>query len=82
METKPGYKSSEWYLSVAAAILGALLASGVLPDDSLWMKLAGLATSLLATLGYQVNRAFVKNGAAKASAFAASNGNTAPTVNP
>lgn len=81
MEQKPGYKSTEFYLSLVATVLGALLASGIIPADSVWMKVAGLAASLLATLGYQVNRAFVKNSNAKANAFAAT-GNTAPTVNP
>lgn len=66
MEAKSGYKSTEFWLSVAAVLIGALLASGVLPADSFWLKAAGLAAGALASLGYTVSRGFVKAGVSNA----------------
>lgn len=56
---KPGYKTSEFWLSVAGMVVGAVLGAG-LPEDNIVMKVAGLAGSVLIALGYQVNRSWVK----------------------
>ena len=38
---KPGYKTTEFWLSAAAALIGLLFASGVIPTDSSLDKLIG-----------------------------------------
>jgi len=60
---KPGYKTTEFWLTTAATLLGLLLASGVLDDLAAthWaVKAAAAAGSLLAALGYTVSRGGVK----------------------
>lgn len=58
---KPGYKTTEFWLSAAASVLGALFASGALSDGSTVAKVAGLAASVLGALGYTVSRGMVKS---------------------
>ena len=65
MDTKPGYKTTEFWLSLLATLLGFLLASGVMdvvPAESWIAKLVGGAVAVLATLGYSASRAKVKSG--------------------
>lgn len=57
---KPGYKTTEFWLSVAACVVGALAASGIFPDESTGMKIVGLATTTLAALGYTTARFILK----------------------
>lgn len=57
---KPGYKTTEFWLSFAAMIVGAALASGVFETDSGGDRILGLAATVLASLGYTVSRAMVK----------------------
>lgn len=57
---KPGYRTTEFWLSVASSVLGALFASGVLSDGSTAAKIAGLAAAALGAAGYSVSRAVVK----------------------
>ena len=59
---KPGYKTSEFWLSLAAALLGAFVASGLLPAEHAVMKIAGMALTALASLGYAASRGRAKNG--------------------
>lgn len=59
-KTKPGYKTSEFWLSTAALVLGALFASGVISDGSTTDKVLGLVVSLLSQLGYTVSRGKAK----------------------
>ncbi len=61
--TKPGYKTSEFWLSTAAMILGAITASGALaavPENSWIHTLVGLIVVGLAALGYTSGRTKVK----------------------
>lgn len=67
---KPGYRTTEFYLSSLAKLLGILFASGVLGDGSLPMRIAGLAATLLAALGYTVSRGLVKAAGALLLVFA------------
>ena len=63
--TKPGYKTTEFWLSLLATLLGFLLASGVMdsvPEESWIAKLVGGVVAVLATLGYSASRAKVKSG--------------------
>ena len=57
---KPGWKTTEFWLSLAATALGAAVASGMIPADSVWMKVAGVAAAMLASLGYTGARALCK----------------------
>ena len=59
-ESKPGYKTTEFWLSFAALIVGASFASGVFPTESTGEKLLGLAATVLTALGYTVSRTMVK----------------------
>lgn len=56
----PGYKTTEFWLSIAAMIVGSALASGVFPSESGAEKVLGLAATVLAQLGYTVSRTLVK----------------------
>ena len=63
MDTKPGYKTTEFWLSLLATLLGFLLASGVMDgvaEDSWIAKVVGGLVAVLATLGYSASRAKVK----------------------
>lgn len=63
METlKPGWQTSEFWLAVAANILGAIAASGALIENSPLSQAVGLGVNLLATLGYTWSRAKAKAG--------------------
>jgi len=63
METKPGYKTTEFWLSTLATIIGMVMASGVMDaagEDSWITKLIGGAVAVLSALGYSASRAKVK----------------------
>lgn len=61
---KPGYKTTEFWLSLAAKLLGAAFAAGLIGDGTPLARIAGLAAVVLTSLGYTVNRAMVKAAAA------------------
>lgn len=58
---KPGWKSTEFYFSAAATVIGLLLASGVIEAGSAWDKVIGLVASALVAMGYTVQRTIAKN---------------------
>lgn len=60
---KPGYKTSEFWLSAAATCVGLVIASGLIPTTGDWPKIAGLVVGLLGAMGYTVNRSLVKAAA-------------------
>ena len=64
---KPGYKTTEFWLSVAASIVGLVLASGLFPAEGEIGKIIGLAAMVLSSLGYSASRGQVKAGEARAS---------------
>jgi hypothetical protein len=57
---KPGYKTTEFWLSLCALILGALIASGYIGDESGTSKVIAFAASALTALGYNISRGIVK----------------------
>lgn len=57
---KPGYKTTEFWISLAAVIIGSVVASGIVPADSVWERIIGLAVSALAALGYTGARLSIK----------------------
>ena len=68
MSSKPGFKTSEWWLSLAALITSALLSSGVVSNSLALQCIGGVAT-LLTALGYQVSRSFVKTSEGRSRAL-------------
>lgn len=62
-QTKPGWQTTEFWLTLAAELLGLLLLSGVLnplPEDHWVRVVVGGALTVLAALGYQASRTKVK----------------------
>ncbi len=57
---KPGYKTTEFWLTVASQIVGVLLVSGVVAEDSPWSKVIGMAAMALSGMGYSVSRGAAK----------------------
>lgn len=81
---KPGIRSSEFWLSAAAVVVGFVESSGVL--DTLpnpWpVKVVGLLVALLAALGYTVPRIALKQAQVKADAVTALNAAESKGVQP
>ena len=59
-EVKTGYKTTEFWLSTAAALVGILYASDAIGDGSPIMHVLGIASTILAALGYTVSRGIAK----------------------
>ncbi len=57
---KPGYKTTEFWLSTATTILGLLLASGVIPTQSVWAQVVATAAMVLSPTAYTAGRAKAK----------------------
>ena len=61
---KPGYRTTEFWLSLLATLLGFLLASGAMDsvsEESWIARIVGGAVAVLASLGYSASRAKVKS---------------------
>ena len=68
-DTKPGYKTTEFWLSLLATLLGFGLASGAMDSvsqDSWIARVVGGLVAVLSTLGYSASRAKVKASATEA----------------
>ena len=59
---KPGYKTTEFWMTAGATAVGLAIASGVVPDTGVWPKIVALVISAFAAMGYTVSRTAVKNG--------------------
>jgi len=59
---KPGWRTSEFWLKLAALALTSLYASGALTNDRV-LAIAGMAASVLGALGYTVARTIAKQAA-------------------
>lgn len=59
---KPGYKTTEFWLSLAAILVGAVVSSGIVPETGPYAQVVGLITSVLGGLGYTVSRTMIKKG--------------------
>jgi hypothetical protein len=57
---KPGYKTTEFWLTSVAALIGLLFASGAISDGSQIDKILGMASTVLAGMGYSVSRGLAK----------------------
>tara|TARA_B100001175_G_C19429408_1_gene600397 strand:- start:831 stop:1088 length:258 start_codon:yes stop_codon:yes gene_type:complete len=56
----PGYKSTEFYMSMAAVIIGAVASSGLLAEDGAMTKIVGIVMAALVALGYTGSRLTLK----------------------
>lgn len=63
MNLKAGIKTTEFWLSVIALLVGVFLASGVLPAEHWAVRIAGALAAALAALGYSRSRGIAKGGA-------------------
>lgn len=57
---KPGFKTTEFWLSSLAMVLGVVLASGAIPEGGMAGQIVGGVLSVLASLGYTASRTQVK----------------------
>ena len=62
---EPGWRTSEFWLKLAALALTVLYASGVLTNSTA-LAIAGMAAAILGALGYTVSRTMVKSAASAA----------------
>lgn len=67
MGTK-GYKSTEFWLTLLAVVLNAIVASGALEVGSLWEKVILMGVTTLGALGYTAGRTLFKSTKLKADA--------------
>lgn len=58
--SKPGYKTTEFWLSLAAVAVGTVQASGLVPNEGAWAQILGTVTVALVSLGYTGARLSVK----------------------
>ncbi|MBM4164015.1 MAG: hypothetical protein FJ222_06195 [Lentisphaerae bacterium] len=59
---KPGYKTSEFWLTLGATLVGLLIGSGAIPETGVWPKVVALVTAAFTALGYTVSRGLAKKG--------------------
>ncbi len=57
---KPGYKTTEFWLSLIATALSFLLAADILPTTGPIANAIGMLAMALTAMGYTVSRAVVK----------------------
>ena len=62
-EPKKGIKTTEFWFSAVAAIVGLLYASGTIAPESGGDKMLGLVATVLAAMGYTVSRGMAKKKA-------------------
>ena len=59
-ETKPGYKTTEFWMAVAAFAVSALYGSGVITEGTALDKALAVGAMVLSSLGYAVSRGLTK----------------------
>jgi hypothetical protein len=62
MDIKNGWKTTEFWLTLLANVVGVLLMTNVIPTESPWIKVATVVSMVLANLGYTYSRGLVKAG--------------------
>lgn len=58
--TKPGWKTTEFWLTLATSLIGAFMASGLIQPGTKFDKAIGFAVLVLSKLGYDVSRGLAK----------------------
>tara|TARA_R100000742_G_C4257846_1_gene75693 strand:- start:652 stop:897 length:246 start_codon:yes stop_codon:yes gene_type:complete len=61
---KPGYRTTEFWLSLLAMVIGAITTSGAISNNVVLQGL-GLAATALGALGYSGSRAVTKSSESK-----------------
>jgi drug/metabolite transporter (DMT)-like permease len=56
----PGYKTTEFWVSLLAMLVGVLMTSGAFGNEGVATQILGVIASSLGALGYAVPRAMVK----------------------
>jgi hypothetical protein len=56
----PGYKTTEFWLTLLTTLMSALVATGLIGPDTQAAKVAATVTMVLASIGYTASRATVK----------------------
>ena len=81
---KPGWKTSEFWLTVVIAGLGFFMASGLVADGSTPIRIAGMAMATLKTAAYSLSRGMAKQVTPPATQVAQGDvvNVAAPTVQP
>ena len=59
---KPGYRTSEFWLTTAALVIGTLIASGAIGETTGLGRAIAFIASVLAAAGYSVSRGKLKAG--------------------
>jgi hypothetical protein len=59
---KSGYRTSEFWLTAGATVVGLAIASGVVPETGVWPKVVALVTAAFTAMGYTVSRGLAKKG--------------------
>jgi len=57
---KPGYKTTEFWISMLAVLIGGVQASGLIPAESAVNQIIGTAVVALVSLGYTGSRLNLK----------------------
>jgi hypothetical protein len=60
MEEKPGYKTSEFWLTLVTIVLTMLASAGVFGEQSNPYKVIEIGLGILAAMGYSFSRSSVK----------------------
>ena len=83
---RPGWQTTEFWLSLAAIVCGALINSGLLPEAHPAAQVVGMIAVILGALGYTGGRVAIKRAAAavvRPNAVSKSNPDrTPPPTNP
>jgi len=62
-KSSPGYKTTEFWLSLIVVVLGAFMASGMVPGDHVAIKVGGMVMAVLSGMGYTAGRSKIKAAA-------------------
>jgi hypothetical protein len=62
MDTKPGIKTSEFWLMALAVVSNAVLSSGLIADMPEAVRITTIIVTVLGALGYTAARAWTKGG--------------------
>ena len=57
---KPGYKTTEFWVTVATTLWGIVMASGFIPADNSIVKIVGAIIAAVAPSAYSVSRGIAK----------------------
>lgn len=63
--TKPGYKTTEFWLTCLAQVVSGLYASGAIGDGTAIARILGVIASMLVAAGYTLSRGVAKSGSAE-----------------